>query len=224
VILKILLLLFYFFFFLIFPIKSYFTIKKLDSLDQTVIYSSHSFLLENQLRTQQCIDNKIDTSCFEICFDNLTSKEKTLYIKNNECAFVWQISPSHNMGKFPPKKNRLYRFGIYLSESDIKYSIPKKIRLMLYQQKLYHINRDYRFPDQPVYEKEVELYVKNQKGWQYWNIEEFNVNLKESKQFPDNVYQRWFKIVIEDVYNPQKQKISISEFFYQDEFLNSNEI
>jgi translation elongation factor EF-Tu-like GTPase len=89
---------------------------------------------------------------------------------------------------------------------------------------LYHINRDYRFPDQPIYEKETLLHVENKKGWQYWNIEEFNDNLEESKQFPENVYQRWFKIVVEDVYNKQSERISISEFYYQDEFLSPNEI
>jgi hypothetical protein len=181
-------------------------------------------LFEEELKTEQCIDKKITTSCFEICPDGSSIKENVLFIKTNECAFVWQISPSHVMSKFPPKKNPLRRFGIYLSEDDLKYKIPKKIRLILYQQKLYHINRDYRFPDQPIYEKEILLHVENKKGWQYWNIEEFNDNLEESKQFPENVYQRWFKIVVEDVYNKQSEKISISEFYYQDEFLSPNEI
>ncbi len=206
------------------PIRAYFSIKDKEFLDKTVVYSTHSFLLEDKLKTEQCFDKKITTSCFEICSYFTSTKEDYLYIKPYECAYVWQISPSHVMMKFPPEKNPLRRFGIYLSENDLKYKIPKKIRLILYQQKLYHINRDYRFPDQPIYEKEILLNIENKKGWQYWKIEEFNDDLKESKHFPINVYQRWFKIVIEDVYNKEKEKISISEFYYQDEFLNPNGI
>jgi len=217
-------LLIFLFFFLMLPIRAYFTVKNMDFLDKAVFYSTNSFLFEEESKTEQCIDKKITTSCFEICPDGSSIKENVLFIKPNECAFVWQISPSHVMSKFSPEKNPLRRFGIYLSEDDLKYKIPKKIRLILYQQKLYHINRDYRFPDQPIYEKEILLHVENKKGWQYWNIEEFNDNLEESKQFPENVYQRWFKIVVEDVYNKQSEKISISEFYYQDEFLSPNEI
>jgi hypothetical protein len=75
----------------------------MDFLNKVVFYSTNSFWFE-EVKTEQCIDKKITTSCFEICPDGSSIKENVLFIKPNECAFVWQISPSHVMSKFPPKK------------------------------------------------------------------------------------------------------------------------
>jgi hypothetical protein len=218
---------FYLFFFIFFPVKSYFDVEKLNQLDKIIFYSSNSLLIQNELKTEQCIDGNILTSCKEICkesFSNSMSyKNNFLYLNKGECGFVWQISPSHIMYKFPPEKNQLFRFGIYLSEEDHKNRIPKRIRLILYQQQLYHINKDYRFPDQPVYTHEIILNLEKKIGWQFWNLQAFNEYIKVSNGFPENIKQRWLKIIIEDTYNKDKDYLSISEFYYQDQFFNTKD-
>lgn len=207
-----------------FPIKSYMQTKKIDFIDEPVIYSSNSILLSD-LKTNHCIDKNLSTSCFEICKPVNINKtiDHFLFLNKNECGFVIQISPTHIMYKNPPEKNVLSRFGVYISKRDLEYNIPKKIKLQLYEQQLYHINRDYRFPDQPTYSDEIELTVQKKEGWQFWDIQKFNNTIKDSNGFPEHIKQRWLKIIIEELYESKHNKISITEFYYQDLFFSPNE-
>ncbi|GIX40654.1 MAG: hypothetical protein KatS3mg129_0387 [Leptospiraceae bacterium] len=217
---RIFIIIFYFILFFLFPVKAYFDVKDIDRLDKVIYYSTNSLLFEDVLKTTQCFDNRIQTSCKEFCYpEGKVLMEKFLYLREKECGFIWQVSPSHIMYKNPPEKNPFYEFGLFLSKEDLKHNVPKKIRLMLYEQQLYHINKDYRFPDQPVYVNEIIIYVQKKEGWQFWNINNFNQTIKESTGFPENIKQRWFKIIIEDIYD-NNSYLSISEFYYQDNFFH----
>ncbi|MCS7205229.1 MAG: hypothetical protein NZ853_05990 [Leptospiraceae bacterium] len=202
----------------LFHIRSFWEVKDWQYLDKPIVYSTHYYFLD--LQPENCFDKNLKTSCKELCnFREVSFVEhQTLKIDVQECAFVWQISPTHQMDCHPPKRNLLKTFGLFLSQEDLKNQIPKRIRLELYTQKLYQINHEYRFPDQPVLESFLVLDVSKKEGWQFWNISSFNQSLRESKGFSENIYQRWLKIQIEEVHHPERSTLTITEFFYQDEF------
>lgn len=215
----ILLFLLYFLLLFLFPVRYYFTMDKYTGTGE-MLYSTH-FFLEKSTEIENCIDGNVKTSCKEYCHFSRHGELREgdyLTVHPGECAFVWQISPSHRMDVFPPEANILENFGIYLSNEDLAYGVPETIILDLYLQKLYQINHDYRFPDQPIYAGSLTLKVEKKEGWQFWDISGFNRYLLPSRGFPDNVYQRWLKIRITGVHNPGNSIVSLSELAYRDGF------
>lgn len=218
--LSIFLFLIYFFLILIFPVRSYWDVKKISLFDKPVLYSTHFFLKE-KVQLENCFDKNIETSCYEFFIEPKNqSLETELYIKPVETAFVVELSPTHHMGYYPPKSNPIDEFWIYLRREDFKYNVPKKILLVFYEQKLYQINHEYRFPDQPKKVYEFPIHIENQTGWQRFKLPERVI--PPSKGFSENIYQRWVKIIVKEIYkNNQLNKISISEMFFKDQFFYS---
>lgn len=204
-----------------FPIRSYFKIDSIYYFDKPIRYSTYSFFTK-EVQLDYCFDKNFQTSCYEFYTqDPIKEQPKELKIYPKETAFVLELSPTHHMGFYPPKINPLLEFWIYLSKEDLKYNIPKEILIVFYEQKLYQINKDYRFPDQPIKKKEILISIKNQEGWQKFRLPEEEI--LESNGFSENIYQRWVKIIIKEIYkNNKTNKISISEIFFKDQFYYEN--
>lgn len=204
-----------------FPIRSYHKIKNIYYFDKPIWYSRFSFFTK-EVNLEHCFDKNLETSCYEFYSQNLIKAQpKELKISPEETAFVLELSPTHHMGFYPPKINPLLEFWVYLSKEDLKYNIPKEILLIFYEQKLYQINRDYRFPDQPIKKREILISIKNQEGWQKFKLPQEEI--LESKGLFENIYQRWVKIIIKEIYkNNITNRISISELFFKDQFYYEN--
>ncbi|MBW7857888.1 MAG: hypothetical protein H3C43_06290 [Leptonema sp. (in: Bacteria)] len=123
---------------------------------------------------------------------------------------LWlMISPgaTHTAGKIPIPKNLV---SIEIMQGPSQMSRPKRIRISYFEQKLYQINHDYKFPDQPefVSAKDIELTDSNQ--WQSFSLDIVPKALPSSG-FPNNVKQRWFRFEVVDIYKRKGKAIAISE-------------
>ncbi len=194
--------------------------KHINNFRKPVFYSSFSFLFP-ELDLYKCFDKNLQTSCSEFVIHNqyysFSEQPEELKILPGEIAIVREVSPSHRLNTFPPEKNPIIDFRIYFNEEDLKNAIPKKIRLVFYEQKLYHINNDFRFPDQPEKIQQIELKIQKKSGWQIFQLPPFKI--EDSFVFPKNMNQRWAKIIIDEVYPSDSRKISIGEIYFYDNFL-----
>lgn len=202
---------------MIFPIKAYLEIKKISFFDRPILYSTH-FFLQDEIQLGNCFDKNQYTSCNEFVVETQYQNfENQLKISPKETAIVIELSPTHHMGYFPPKPNPLEEFWIYLRNEDLNSNIPMKLQLVFYEQKLYQINKEYRFPDQPIKVYEFPVMIQNQVGWQKFKLPERFI--PPSQGFSEHIYQRWVKIIVKEVYKKNKSnKISISEMFFKDQF------
>ncbi|MFN3604193.1 MAG: hypothetical protein ACK4UJ_05755 [Leptonema sp. (in: bacteria)] len=200
-----------------FPIRSYFNVQQISSFDKKVVYSTNSFFTD-QVKIPNCFDRNLYTSCKEFFkTKSINDSQENLIIHPKETAFVIELSPTHNLSEFPPKENQLLEFWIYFNEEDLKFHIPKKVVLIFYEQKLYHINKDYRFPDQPVKSFVFTVLIEKKLGWQKFTLPKRKI--LKSGGFPENIYQRWVKLIIEEIHkNHPSDTISIGEIFFRDEF------
>lgn len=76
---------------------------------------------------------------------------------------------------------------------------PSRIRLSYFEQQLYHINHDYKFPDPPVFVSSIDVPLRNTGDSQYVALS--LLPIAPSKGFPDQVKQRWMRIEVLGLYD-----------------------
>jgi hypothetical protein len=81
---------------------------------------------------------------------------------------------------------------------------PARIRLSYFEQQLYQINHDYRFPDPPVLILSMEILLRDTEEGQ--SIALSLPFIPPSKGFPDQVKQRWIRLEILSLYGRGKNE------------------
>lgn len=75
---------------------------------------------------------------------------------------------------------------------------PARIRISYFEQQLYHINHDYRFPDPPAFVFSRDVSLQPTSAGQ--KIPLSFPEIPPSTGFPDNVKQRWLRLEILELY------------------------
>jgi len=75
---------------------------------------------------------------------------------------------------------------------------PSRIRLSYFEQQLYHINHDYKFPDPPVFVSSIDVPLRDTADGQ--RVALSLPTIAPSKGFPDQVKQRWMRIEVLGLY------------------------
>lgn len=78
-------------------------------------------------------------------------------------------------------------------------SRPSRIRLSYFEQQLYHINHDYKFPDPPVFVSAIDVPLRDTDDGQYVALS--LPPIAPSEGFPDQVKQRWMRIEVFGLYD-----------------------
>jgi len=76
---------------------------------------------------------------------------------------------------------------------------PKEVRLSYFEQQLYQINHDYRFPDPPQFVFSKDILLENSMQPQFVSLNLPSIN--PSTGFPDQIKMRWLRIEIKSMYN-----------------------
>lgn len=125
---------------------------------------------------------------------------------------TFQAGLTHRPGR-PPQPLHLSQLGIRAGAPGAlrqEYARPRRIRLSYFEQQLYHINHDYRFPDQPVFVAGREFSLADSADEQLLSLA-FVPQPRESSGFPDQVKARWFRIEILDVFAGSRPDVAIRE-------------
>ncbi len=96
-----------------------------------------------------------------------------------------------------------------------EYSRPKKVRVIIFEQQVVDIDREFRIPDMPVYLAEQTFTLKDVREAQTFRLS-FLPPAKVSKKFPENIKQLWYRLEFLSFYPGKKRDIfAIREVDYQ---------
>lgn len=129
-------------------------------------------------------------------------------------AFIQLEGPlSHHAGS-PPETNRLNELvlwpGLQSSRADFQaYGRPRTLRLIFFRQAQVDFDREYRYPDPPVFWREVRARLPDFYGPVRISLAALP-EPEASPGFPANVSQIWLRIEIEDAYPGQSAPASIA--------------
>lgn len=168
-------------------------------------WSTHSAIANTN--PTAVLDGKTDT--FWADQGNLTFDTRVPVLSTPYDGLWLMVSSgaTHNPGKIPVPINLN---TIQIKAGPNQFSRPKRIRISYFEQQLFHINHDYKFPDQPIFVSAKDIEMKNSDEWQSFSLD-FVTKPLPSIGFPNNVKQRWFRFEIVDIYQQNQKPTAISE-------------
>lgn len=205
-------------------IKTLGLIKKDEFRAPTVIFS-HDFFYGSGTSIEKCIDDDRFTawvSPISLPWKNQQSPVARSPIPPTDMPYLqMELAITHFPGN-PPLKNQPERIVLW-SGGDKKsgfkqYARPRKIRLVVFDQEVVDVDREYRIPDLPDYLTEKTIILRDTPEAQVINLD-FISPPEDSPAFPKNIRQLWVRMEFLSFYPAVKgdgsESFAIREIDYE---------
>lgn len=177
-----------------------------------VAVSTHS-LLYPEMNPEAAFDGDAKTFWWDRGEMGPDGRTPPMLLPYEKLYLLFSAGSTHVAG-LPPRPAPLLAIGVRTGAGGAasrEYARPRRIRLSYFEQQLYEINQDYRFPDQPVFVTAKEFLLEDRPGEQLLPLD-FLPQPRPSRGFPDQVKERWFRLEILEVYQGTgKSGTAISE-------------
>lgn len=173
--------------------------------------STHSILFP-EIRPEAAVDGDPRTFWFDRGLPGADARRPVVLIPYDGLYLTFHAGLTHRPGR-TPEPLKLYRLGILAGAPDgqrREYARPSRIRLSYFEQPLYQINHDYRFPDLPVFVAARDFTLTDSPEEQWLSLD-FVPAPPPSAGFPDQVRARWFRMEVLATFPGERPDVAVRE-------------